>query len=208
MNGAMTRISAEKDGLRAQMKALGQALTQGELRDQSRSICRWLSSELEPCPRVMLYVPTSSEVDVWPLASWLMDRKIEVALPRVDWTKQQMVAYAYSGDESALELKGPGIRQPPADAEVYERDSLDAVVVPGVAFDAVGGRLGRGGGFYDRFLAGAPDSVRTIGVGFTHQFLSVRVDSVPREPHDQLMDAVVTPAGVVRIGTRNAGGGQ
>ena len=67
----------------------------------------------------------------------------------------------------------------------------DLVVVPGVAFTRTGGRLGQGGGWYDRFLTRArPDSVH-VGVGFDFQVL----DSVPSEPHDVRLHGVVTDAG-------------
>lgn len=208
IKAVMTRISADKAELRAQMEAQTRELTPDHRRGQSAEVCRWLMSELESSRRVLLYAPTEFEVDVWPLTTWLLDRKIQVALPRVEWKERRMAASAFGGDESTLERKGPGIRQPPAHAEVYPRDSLDAIVVPGVAFDARGCRLGRGGGFYDRFLDGAPGSVLTIGAGFTHQFLAQRVDSVPCEPHDHRMDAIVTPLGMMWVEISKAGGGR
>jgi 5-formyltetrahydrofolate cyclo-ligase len=70
----------------------------------------------------------------------------------------------------------------------------DVVLVPGLAFTAAGGRLGQGGGWYDRFLASVDRSRCTIvGVAFAEQL----VDTLPLEPHDVLMDLVVTDAGVV-----------
>lgn len=78
-------------------------------------------------------------------------------------------------------------------------DSLDVVVVPGLAFTHGGHRLGQGGGWYDRFLAGLPDRVVTIGVGFAEQ---VVVD-LPLEPHDVPLDMIVTDAGVVAAPARH-----
>lgn len=71
-------------------------------------------------------------------------------------------------------------------------ESLDVVIVPGLAFDSVGGRLGRGGGFYDRFLALARPPV-SIGVAFEEQI----VDHIPLEPHDQQLSAIATPKGLL-----------
>jgi 5-formyltetrahydrofolate cyclo-ligase len=88
-----------------------------------------------------------------------------------------------------------GVLEPPAAAPA-ERLGADALVlVPGVAFDAAGGRLGRGGGAWDRALAGARGAV-VFGVGYEIQI----VDRVPREEHDHLMHAVLTEACLRRCG--------
>lgn len=70
----------------------------------------------------------------------------------------------------------------------------DLVVVPGLAFTASGDRLGQGGGWYDRFLAGTRPDCTTVGVCFAEQVL----DALPVEPHDVVIDHVVTDAGVLR----------
>ena len=67
----------------------------------------------------------------------------------------------------------------------------DVVLVPGLAFTPGGDRLGQGGGWYDRFLAGVRDDCTTIGVGFDVQL----VDELPLEPHDVALDCVVTESG-------------
>lgn len=70
----------------------------------------------------------------------------------------------------------------------------DVVVVPGLAFTVAGDRLGQGGGWYDRFLAEVGAGCTTIGVCFAEQVL----DTLPVEPHDIVVDHVVTDAGVLR----------
>lgn len=72
---------------------------------------------------------------------------------------------------------------PPANPE-----SIDVAIVPGVAFTAGGGRLGQGGGWYDRFLPSLRPDCVTIGVGFAPQL----VDDLPAEPHDVVLDFVIT----------------
>ncbi|MGB0115155.1 MAG: 5-formyltetrahydrofolate cyclo-ligase [Ilumatobacteraceae bacterium] len=66
------------------------------------------------------------------------------------------------------------------------------VIVPGVAFTAAGQRLGQGGGWYDRFLVGTSPPCVTIGVGFSEQL----VDQIPTEPHDVVLDHVITDSGL------------
>lgn len=71
-------------------------------------------------------------------------------------------------------------------------DWPDVIIVPGTAFTADGRRTGQGGGWYDRFLPGRRDDAVTIGIGFAEQL----VDDVPTEPHDVVLDIVVTDAGI------------
>lgn len=73
--------------------------------------------------------------------------------------------------------------EPPPDAA-----QVDVVLVPGIAFTIEGDRLGQGGGWYDRFLAGVDSNCTTIGVGFEIQI----VDALPTEAHDITLDAIVT----------------
>ncbi len=85
-----------------------------------------------------------------------------------------------------------GIMEPdPEKAEEADVSLLEAVVVPGVAFDRHGGRMGYGGGFYDRFLAGLDRLPFLVGVGFSMQV----VEHVPLEPHDIRLDGIVTEKG-------------
>jgi 5-formyltetrahydrofolate cyclo-ligase len=78
-----------------------------------------------------------------------------------------------------------GVREP---APGRSPKHLDLILVPGLAFSAQGNRLGRGAGFYDRFLATVPQTTFKIGVCFEFQ----RVSSIPHEPHDVTMDVVVS----------------
>jgi 5-formyltetrahydrofolate cyclo-ligase len=197
----------DKAALRAQSKQLVAAMNEQQRATESTGVCRRLETLLSARRRVLLYSPLATEINVWPMAYWLLERGIEVALPRVDWTRESMEAAAYEGDGS-LEATEFGLRQPTEDAEVYESPSLDAVVAPGLAFDLDGGRLGRGGGYYDRFLAGMPDRVEIIGVCFLQQVL----ERVPLEPHDRRMDVVVTADSVSpcrpKPGFAGSGGGR
>ena len=85
-----------------------------------------------------------------------------------------------------------GILEPPESAVCAESCEVDLVVTPGMAFDAAGFRLGRGRGFYDRWLEGL--TAFRCGIGFDHQLVS----DVPHESHDARMGVVVTPSGVFR----------
>ncbi len=191
----MNAVMTQKTELREAMRAATAALTPEDRLAQSEAACAHARALLEDCRRVLLYAAMPDELDVWPLAKWLLASDVEVGLPRVDWATERMEAGAFTGDHATLEQAGPGILQPRGDEtlEIYEPGSIDVVVAPGLAFDRTGARLGRGGGYYDRFLGGLHAGVRCIGVGFEHQL----VDRVPREPHDRMMGWIVTAGGAV-----------
>jgi 5-formyltetrahydrofolate cyclo-ligase len=176
---------AEKARLRAAVQAWRRALT-------PEQVARW-SEEIaghalawEPLARarvVLAYAALAREPQTAGLIRALADRGALVALPRV---------------------VGPALEAWPlgGSAEPLPAAALDAVLVPGLAFDAAGRRLGRGGGHYDRLLPRLrPDCLR-VGLSFEGQLLA----GVPVEIHDQAVGAVVTEAGVREVG-RHGGGG-
>ena len=86
-----------------------------------------------------------------------------------------------------------GIAEPDADCPQVAPETIDLILVPGVAFDARGGRLGQGGGYYDRFLPGT----RALRVGVCPDF--ALLDAVPMRAHDARMDGIVTPERTIRM---------
>jgi 5-formyltetrahydrofolate cyclo-ligase len=111
-----------------------------------------------------------------------------VAAPRVDAPARMLRAYRIDDLARDIEAGFRGIPEPRASCAEVALERIDWVLVPGVAFDANGGRLGYGGGYYDRLLPFvAPDAPR-VGAAFEMQI----VDAVPTAPHDIGMDFVVT----------------
>ena len=115
-----------------------------------------------------------------------------VCLPRVDWDAKGMVP-AVVTDLTTLVTHRHGIAEPGERAPVVAVEDLDLILVPGVAFDERCNRLGRGGGFYDRFLGGVGPDTPVAGIAFELQM----VRSVPMERHDRAMDAVVTESRLI-----------
>lgn len=105
----------------------------------------------------------------------------------------------HGGDLSIHALDGPlevhrfGFLQPHASAPEYSVDEVTVLLVPGLAFDVYGNRLGRGAGYYDRLLAGARRGAFTVGVTST-EFV---VDQLPTEPHDRKVRFLATEEGVI-----------
>lgn len=108
----------------------------------------------------------------------------------------RVLEFALVEDPSELVEGRYGIREPRPSLPAVRLDALDAVLVPGLAFDRRGGRLGRGAGYYDRAF-GDPQE-RPLLVGFTYS--GRLIDEIPLEAHDQRMDALVTEREVIQVG--------
>ena len=172
----------DKIELRAHIKALKKQHTQEQLQEQSEV----LLGKLEQHPafvnaeRVMLYSALPDEVQTQAfLEKWHL-RKILI-LPTV--VGDDIIPVEY-GQDTTFAVGDFNILEPQNDPYT---GGFDLIVVPGVAFDRQGNRLGRGKGYYDRFLSQHLD-VRRIGICFDFQL----VDEVPAEPFDIRMDEVLT----------------
>jgi len=136
---------------------------------------------------IFFYAPLPGEMDIWPLLGDSIAAGKTVALPRFDEATQRYVACQIQDVATDLADGQYGIREPRGHCIAVPPNRLDLVLVPGVAFDLHGRRLGRGKGFYDQMLA----SVRgtTCGVAFDEQI----VETIPVEPHDVHLNCILTP---------------
>ena len=124
----------------------------------------------------------------------LADGKILV-LPRVNRELRRLDLFAVRDLDAELAPGVWGIGEPvPERCQTFLAQDIGFALVPGLGFDARGGRLGYGGGFYDRLLAGLPASLPRVAAAFFIQML----EAVPMESHDQYVDVVVTENGPVR----------
>jgi 5-formyltetrahydrofolate cyclo-ligase len=172
----------EKKELRAHIKALKKQHSKEQLMEQSEKILAKL--ELHPAfikaDRVMLYSALPDEVQTQAfLEKWHL--KKQIILPTV--VGDDIIPVEF-GKDTAFAVGDFNILEP--QNEPY-KGGFDLIVVPGVAFDPKGNRLGRGRGYYDRFLCQHLD-VKRIGICFDFQL----VDEVPSEPFDIRMDEVIT----------------
>ena len=136
---------------------------------------------------VLFYAPVAGEVDIWPLLTHALSLGKTVALPRFESSSNCYVACAIQDPARDLQAGQFGIREPNEHCGTKLLNRLDLILVPGIAFDLTGRRLGRGKGFYDQLLAVV--NGRTCGVAFEEQL----VDEVPVEAHDIRLDFILTP---------------
>ncbi len=184
-----------KAALRTSTLAARRDLGQGQRTEAAAAVTARILAlpELRSGATVLLYAAMRDELDVAGLVAPIHERGGRTLFPRVRDDELEIVA---AHDLRTLQLGYRGIREPAGPA--LDPDIVDAVVVPGVAYDPHGGRLGQGGGYYDRLLPRLPATAVRIGVCFACQV----VPWVPRQEHDAGVDLVVTERAVYRAGAR------
>lgn len=187
-----TDVAAEKAAWRARVKARLTALGPAERRAASALLCDALASAAcwQAARTVAAYFARNDEPDLQPLLARAAAEGRRLALPR--WNAGvERYELAYVRDITTDCVPGRfGIPEPQPQLPAMDVRSLDLALVPGVAFDVCGRRVGRGGGFFDRLLAGLAGA--RCGVCFTEQV----VPELPALPHDVRMSYLATPAGV------------
>lgn len=134
---------------------------------------------------VMVYMALPGEPSLDACIRWAWDDGKTIALPRV--SGRDLKAHRIDNVERDVIRGSWNVPEPRESCPLVLHEKLDLVLVPGLAFDRFGWRLGRGHGFYDRFLGSLPDTVYSIGICFKSQL----VDAVPYGPNDSCVREVI-----------------
>ena len=184
------KLLREKNQMRELLAQKRRLLTKEQILEQSALII----SQLEQLPcfqsakTVLLYYPMHNEVDLLPLIKKYKKEKTFL-FPVVH--RKWMTACPYEGNAKMHRGKYK-IPEPTTDPFTGQ---IDLVLVPGVGFDKCGNRLGRGGGYYDRFIRALSAHTTLVGVGYDFQLM----DQVPTNRRDQKMHYLVFPTeGIVK----------
>lgn len=193
-------FQSDKAVLRDQIRAALASLSADFWKDASEQACARLANSdfAKEARTILVFCPMKAEVDIVPFALQAMQRGVTVCAPRVvpaehEGEKPHIEALRIASWENDLE-RGPfGALQPKPFCEPIPLRKLDLILVPGLAFDASGGRLGRGGGFYDRLLQ--VSGAKTVGVCLDEQI----VPKVPSDELDERVEIVVSPTRTLRV---------
>ena len=185
-----------KAALRSQIRAAIRSVSPDERTAASRLVCQRLEqfSIWRDADAILFYAPLADEVDVWPLLAVALAKGKMIALPRFRANQDAYEACLLTNLSQDLRPGNFGVREPSDRCPVIPINQLDLVLVPGVAFAVDGHRLGRGKGYYDRLLANVRGA--KCGLAFEQQV----VTEIPAEPHDRILDYIVTPTRLVAIG--------
>ncbi len=183
-----------KAGLRAAMRARRRDLAALYPAAAEDAALHLPLESLPPFAVAAGYHALGAELNPWPVLRRLAASGARLALPAATAADAPLAFRGYA-DGQALAPDAARIPAPAADAEVLVPQ---LVIAPLLAFDADGFRLGQGGGYYDRTLWAlrANGPLFVIGLAYAGQ----RIDRVPREPHDQPLDAILTEKGYHRVG--------
>ena len=178
----MNNKFSEKNEIRYKMKSLRVVMPESARKSAAEEVFDRLekTAAFLLADRIMMYHSLPDELSTHDFLRKWSGRK-RFYLPRINGVDLEVLPY----EESRLELGSFHIEEPTGN-EVTDPSEIELVVVPAVAYDRQGKRLGRGKGFYDRFLKHT--KATKVGVGYEFQL----IDELPSEPHDIPMDMVIT----------------
>ncbi len=191
-------MAEERTALRANILAARNRLPAEERQQKSRIITERLLAlpEFSASRSVFAYVSFRSEVETLDLIAHCLKKGVAVSVPLTLVEEHRLLAHAITDPSRDLAPGYCGIPEPLTTLPLVDPASIEVAVVPGSVFDTRGGRLGYGGGYYDRFLHNAAPQALRIGLAFDLQV----VGAVPLESHDQQLDYLITETRTLRFG--------
>lgn len=191
-SAAILDKALQKKALRREILKRRSALTPEAMMEKCAAIAQHVieSPEFQAAEQLLIYMDFKSEVYTGPIIDAALSRGKRVYVPVVVPEQPDLLLVAYHGADTPMVRSSFGILEPvPGPENTVAIDTIDLVLAPGVAFDAKGYRLGYGGGYYDRLLAGADRSrLQVIALAFDCQL----VPELVHEPWDRVMDGLIT----------------
>ena len=181
----------QKQNIRKQIKIFRDKLPQTKIIDKSEKIIQKLTEmeEYKTAKTIMAYVSLNIEVNTQNYIKNEILKGEKILL--VPYLENDQIKASIVEDFNDLEIGNYGVLEP-IDKKNYD-NKIDIILIPGLAFDKKGFRLGFGKGYYDKFLKNHEDSIK-IGLGFEEQI----IDSLPIEPHDVAVDMIITEKKILR----------
>jgi len=187
----MEEVQESKDDIRHRVVTAIQTLSAEELTEKTSKIgnrlfefANFLESNIS-----LLYMPQKFAVDTTRIIQRCFDYRKIVALPVFNTEKHKMQLFKVDEFEADMTLGPRDILEPqPERCKVIPIERIDIAIIPGVALDEKGGRIGSGEGYYDRFIGKLPITTRKVALSLECQI----VQQVPMESHDKFMDIIIT----------------
>ena len=191
-----------KTELRSKIRAALDKISPAVRAVESIELGEQLNMQMPSARTILFFAPLPDELDVWPVLELSLALGITCALPFFDAEKKTYGAREIKNLATDIILGKFDVREPAASCTEIPLEKFDLVLVPGIAFDLFGNRLGRGLGFYDRLL----QAVSGVKCGICYDLQLV--GNIPMEPHDVKVDFVLTPAKIInaRRNFRNLSG--
>ena len=181
-----------KSELRAHIRSRLEKISPAVRAVESIELRERLQAQIPSAHTILFFAPLPDELDIWPMLEMSLARGSNCALPFFDAEKNTYGAKLLKNLATDIGIGRFGVREPAATCDQIALTKFDLVLVPGMAFDLQGNRLGRGQGCYDRLLA--KTSGITCGVAYDFQLL----ENIPAETHDAKVNFIFTPSRCVR----------
>lgn len=192
----MEEIRETKDEIRDKIGKTLAALAESEVEEKTRRIenrlfefANFLEANI-----VLLYINSTSEVNSWNILKRCFDYKKIVILPAFDATKYQMKLMKVDNLDTDLILGPRDILEPDSSrCNIVPIECIDIAIIPGVAFDEKGGRIGSGDGYYDRLIPQLSITTRKVALAFENQIIPL----VHMESHNKYVDIIITEKRII-----------
>ncbi|HEX4054149.1 MAG TPA: 5-formyltetrahydrofolate cyclo-ligase [Tepidisphaeraceae bacterium] len=190
--------ATDKSAIRRELRQKLAAMTDAQRQAKSVAATSFLTAapEFTAARVVMLFLSMPQELDTAPLALKCWQTGKTVVVPKVSWDQRRMLPVEITSLQTNITTTGPGVREP-VSGQPIPINLIDLVIVPGIGFTNDGHRIGRGMGFYDRFLALADFIGVSCGMGFEDQIVS----KLPVLDHDMALSMLCTDTGIRRFAT-------
>jgi len=179
-------ISDKKKSIRREIVTILNRQKEAERLKRSRVIQKKLFAlkEFKEAKNIMFFASFDGEVDTFRMIKETIKLGKQVVLPAIVKKEKRIIPSKITDLQKELDTGPYGVKQPKLKkTQFVSPEDIDLVVIPGIAFDRVGNRLGRGEGYYDRFLKKLPNGIPTVGLAFSFQILktipSVRHMDIP-----------------------------
>jgi len=185
-----------KSEIRSDIRAILGAFSDGEIKEKTKKIenrlfefANFLESKI-----ALLYINNSCEVISLDIIKRSFDLYKIVVLPAPNASQYEMKLMKIDNIDKDLKPDVDGILKPDADrCKTVPIESIDIAIIPGIAFDEKGGRIGSGDGYYDRLIPKLPITTRKVALSFESQI----IQQVPVESHDRHVDIIITEKRII-----------
>jgi 5-formyltetrahydrofolate cyclo-ligase len=187
----MDDLKQSKNKIRKDMITALESLSENEIALKTRKIENRLFdfANFVEANIAMLYISSPGEVSSRNIITYCLDYRKIIVLPAFDPQKYRIRLFKIDNIEKDLKPGTRGILEPDtARCKPVPVECLDIAIIPGIAFDEKGGRIGSGEGYYDRFIPKLPITTRKVSIAFEDQI----IPQIPMESHDKHVDIIIT----------------
>jgi 5-formyltetrahydrofolate cyclo-ligase len=189
----ISSIANSKTDLRQKIRAQLEKISPAVRAVESISLCERLKAQIPSAHTILFFAPLPDEPDIWPVLELSLALGTDCALPFFDAEKKSYGAKLLNNLAADIVTGKFNVREPSAGCAEISLDKFDLILVPGMAFDLSGNRLGRGQGFYDRLL----EKISGVKCGIAYDFQLL--EKIPAEPHDAKVDFILTPERCLKV---------